>query len=319
MEHSKSPKVSLGLPVYNGENFLSDAIQSILDQDFGDFELVITDNASTDRTADICLEFAQRDRRIRYVRNVRNLGAGANFNRAFELSTGEYFKWCAHDDRLSSGFLTDCVRALDANARHVIAYPRLLGIDETGQLTSYVERVLPDMEGSTPASRFRLMVAAHGWDAAMFGLWRRASLAKTTLHEPYYGSDCALLAEMALLGTFVHAPNAILYSRDHPTRSVRLPSSERLAWQNPGGSTANAFELSRRLKHLVAIAYRHRRTAPLGMTLLHLVAWILDPLLIARLFLELVGAVSPQLRTKLRGAGLGALKRIHAVSNRSPA
>ncbi|TJV45636.1 MAG: glycosyltransferase family 2 protein, partial [Mesorhizobium sp.] len=167
MEHSKSPKVSLGLPVYNGENFLSDAIQSILDQDFSDFELVITDNASTDRTADICLEFAQRDRRIRYVRNVRNLGAGANFNRAFQLSTGEYFKWCAHDDRLSSGFLTDCVRALDANARHVIAYPRLLGIDETGQLTSYVERVLPDMGGSTPASRFRLMVAAHGWDAAM--------------------------------------------------------------------------------------------------------------------------------------------------------
>ncbi|RWM99603.1 MAG: glycosyltransferase family 2 protein [Mesorhizobium sp.] len=318
MEHSKSPKVSLGLPVYNGENFLSDAIQSILDQDFGDFELVITDNASTDRTADICLQFAQRDRRIRYVRNVRNLGAGANFNRAFQLSTGEYFKWCAHDDILSSSFLTECVRALDANARHVIAYPRLLGIDETGQLTSYVERVRPDMGGSSSASRFRQVVAAHGWDAAMFGLWRRDSLLKTTLHKPYYGSDCALLAEMAILGPFVHSPNAILYSRDHPARSVRLPNSERLAWQNPDGSTANAFELSRRVKHLVAIAYRHRRTAPLGRTLFHLLAWILDPVLVARFCLEAVGVVSPQLRTKLRGAGVGALKRIHAISDRSP-
>ncbi|RWM83672.1 MAG: glycosyltransferase family 2 protein [Mesorhizobium sp.] len=318
MERSKSPRVSLGMPVYNGENFVFEAIQSILKQDFDDFELVITDNASTDRTADICLEFARRDKRVRYVRNARNLGAAANFNRAFELSSGAYFKWCAHDDVLGSGFLMDCVRALDGDSRHVIAYPRLLGIDETGQLTPYVERVLPDMQRSSPASRFRLMVGAHGWDAAMFGLWRRDSLAKTTLHEPYYGSDCALLAEMALLGTFVRAPNAILYSRDHPTRSVRLPSSERLAWQNPDGSTANAFELSRRLKHLVAIAYRHRRTAPLGMTLFHLVLWILDPLLIARFFLELIGVVSPQLRTKLRGAGLGALKRIHAVSNRSP-
>ncbi|TIR43005.1 MAG: glycosyltransferase family 2 protein, partial [Mesorhizobium sp.] len=140
MERSKSPRVSLGMPVYNGENFVFEAIQSILKQDFDDFELVITDNASTDRTADICLEFARRDKRVRYVRNARNLGAGANFNRAFELSSGAYFKWCAHDDVLGSGFLMDCVRALDGDSRHVIAYPRLLGIDETGQLTPYVER-----------------------------------------------------------------------------------------------------------------------------------------------------------------------------------
>ncbi|WP_192361092.1 glycosyltransferase family 2 protein [Mesorhizobium mediterraneum] len=318
MEHPKSPQVSLGMPVYNGENFVSEAIRSILEQDFDDFELVITDNASTDRTADICLEFARRDKRVRYVRNARNLGAGANFNRAFQLSTGEYFKWCAHDDLLSSGFLTDCVCALDANARHVIAYPRLLGIDETGQLTSYVERVLPDMGGSSPAARFRLMVAAPGCDAAMFGLWRRDSLAKTTLHESYYGSDRALLAEMALLGTFVHVPNAILYNRDHPRRSVRLPNSERLAWQDPVGCSAKPFEFSRRIRHLFAIAYRHRRTAPLGRTLFHLIAWLSDPLVFARLCLEAVGAVSPRLREKLRGAGLVALKRIYVGSNRSP-
>ncbi|TIP68971.1 MAG: glycosyltransferase family 2 protein, partial [Mesorhizobium sp.] len=74
MQHSRSPQVSLGMPVYNGENFVAEAIRSILEQDFGDFELVITDNASTDRTADICLEFERLDKRVRYVRNARNLG-----------------------------------------------------------------------------------------------------------------------------------------------------------------------------------------------------------------------------------------------------
>ncbi|MBZ9677688.1 glycosyltransferase family 2 protein [Mesorhizobium sp. ES1-1] len=318
MEESMPPQVSLGLPVYNGQNFVGEAIRSILDQDFSDFELVITDNASTDRTADICQEFARRDGRIRYFRNEHNLGAAGNFNQAFKLSLGKYFKWCAHDDIVNSAFITACVRALDDNAAHVIAYPRLLGIDETGQLTGYVERVLPDMERAPPASRFRLMVAAHGWDAAMFGVWRRDALVKTTLHEPYYGSDCALLAEMALLGTFVGAPEAVLYSRDHPMRSVRLPSSDRLAWQNPNGSKANAFELSTRLRHLVAIVHRHRGIVPLGRTLFHLSAWVLNPLLVARLCLEAVGVVSPTLRSKLRGVGLVALKRIQTVSNRSP-
>jgi glycosyltransferase involved in cell wall biosynthesis len=318
MDDRMTPRVSLGLPVYNGQNFIAEAIRSILSQDFGDFELVITDNASTDRTADICKEFARQDGRVRYVRNERNLGAAANFNQAFELSAGKYFKWCAHDDVLSPGFLKDCMRVLDGNAGHVIAYPRLAGIDEAGRSTAYIERVLPDMEDSSPASRFQLMIAAHGWDAAMFGLWRSDALTKTSLHEAYYGSDCALLAEMALLGTFAPAPDAILYSRDHPTRSVRLPSSERLAWQNPDSNKANAFELSRRVKHLVSIAFRHRSSAPVGRTLFHLLVWIANPLLMARLCLEVVGAVSPRLRSTLRGAGLGALKRIQSVSNRSP-
>jgi glycosyltransferase involved in cell wall biosynthesis len=308
-------RVSLGLPVYNGENFIAQAIQSLLDQDFEDFELVITDNASTDRTAEICQAFTGRDERIRYFRNEHNLGAGPNFNRAFELSCGTYFKWCAHDDLISSNFLKEAVRALDENADAVIAYPTLQGIDRHGVMTSFKEEALPDMKGLSPASRFQMLLPGHGCDAVVFGLWRRSALVLTSLHESYYGSDRALLAEMALLGEFVRVPNTVLYNRDHPTRSVNLHNSERLAWQYQGISGANAFELSRRLRHLVVIAYRHRHQAPLHHTLSYLGLWMLNPHLLGRLVLEGVGAFSPSLRGKLRSIGWRALKLMQGSSN----
>ena len=99
------PRVSIGMPVYNGEKYLEEAIQSILAQTYSDFELVISDNASTDKTQEICLEYAARDSRVRYHRNEKNLGAAPNYNRTFELSTGQYFKWADYDDLLAEEFL----------------------------------------------------------------------------------------------------------------------------------------------------------------------------------------------------------------------
>src|SRR5690242_6344650 len=100
-----SPKVSIGLPVYNGERFLAEAIDSVLAQTFTDFELIISDNASTDRTPEICKAYAEKDSRIRYYRNEENQGASWNFNRVFELSRGMCFQWLAHDDYIAPGFL----------------------------------------------------------------------------------------------------------------------------------------------------------------------------------------------------------------------
>jgi len=116
------PKVSIGLPVYNGENYLRNALESILDQTFRDFEVIISDNASTDRTGEICREYAAKDPRIRYCRNDRNLGAAGNFNRAFELSSGEYFKWAAHDDVIERDFLSSCVSVLDEDPSVVACF-----------------------------------------------------------------------------------------------------------------------------------------------------------------------------------------------------
>lgn len=309
-------RVSLSLPVFNGGNFIAQAIQSILDQDYEDFELIITDNASTDGTKEICKEFADRDRRIVYYRNDRNLGAAANFNRGFELSSGEYFKWCAHDDLISSNLIRDCVSALDENSEAVIAYPRLRRIKEDGAMTDYDERELPSMTEFSAALRFRTLINTNGMDAAMFGLWRQNVLAETSLHQPYYGSDCALLAEMALLGTFVRVPSAVLYNRDHPTRSVNLHSTERLIWQNPSTPDANALELTKRLRHLVEIAYRHKRVAPLHRSLYYLMTWVSHPVLLGRLVLEGIGIVSPSLRNRLRNIGLSAVKGYRNSSSR---
>src|SRR5690349_812781 len=95
---ARAPQVSIGLPVYNGEKYLLNAIGSLLKQDFEDFELVISDNASTDKTEAMCHEFAAKDKRIRYHRNETNIGATGNYNRVFRLSNGEFFRWASHDD-----------------------------------------------------------------------------------------------------------------------------------------------------------------------------------------------------------------------------
>ena len=101
------------MPVYNGERYVAEAIRSILAQTLDDFELVICDNASSDRTQEICASFAKNDSRIRYFQNKVNLGGHPNFNRTFELSRGKYFKWAAHDDVLRPELLRSCVKALE--------------------------------------------------------------------------------------------------------------------------------------------------------------------------------------------------------------
>ena len=106
------PRVSIGIPVYNGGRFIKEAIDSILAQTFEDFELILSDNASTDETEEICKEYATLDRRIRYYRNEENLGAAKNYNRVFELSNGEYFKWASHDDLCAPEYLERCIAAL---------------------------------------------------------------------------------------------------------------------------------------------------------------------------------------------------------------
>jgi Glycosyltransferases involved in cell wall biogenesis len=129
----QDPKVSIGLPVFNGEKYLREAIDSILAQTFTDFELIISDNASTDRTEEICKEYEAKDPRVRYYRNELNLGAAPNYNRLVELSRGEYFKWACHDDLCAPEFLEKCVEILEQNSPIILCYTRTLIIDENGK------------------------------------------------------------------------------------------------------------------------------------------------------------------------------------------
>src|SRR5687767_8665908 len=121
---SQTPTVSIAIPVYNGENYLRLSIESILAQDYSDFELIITDNASTDGTEAICRDYANRDPRVRYARNERNIGASGNYNKGFELARGKYFRWQAHDDECHRSMTRKCVDFLESASPEVtMVYP----------------------------------------------------------------------------------------------------------------------------------------------------------------------------------------------------
>ena len=215
---SRNVRVSIGLPVYNGENFLRQAIDSLLTQTFPDFELIISDNASTDSTEQICREYECRDPRVRYFRNPRNIGAAENFNRAFELSNGEYFKWSAHDDMCGPDFLLRCVEALDKNPSTVLAYPKAKNMNKDGVLREEV--LWPRGDSSTPQERFGILMGMKNC-YPVFGLMRTSALKKTTLHGKFPGSDKILLARLSLLGQLQEVPEFLFFRRIHANKSVR--------------------------------------------------------------------------------------------------
>lgn len=118
------PLVSIGMPVYNGERYIRQALDSLLAQDYANFELIISDNVSTDGTQGICLEYAARDERIRYYRNETNLGALRNFNRVFELSSGKYFMWAAHDDVWNPAYVQEVLALLGSTIQRCSQFAR---------------------------------------------------------------------------------------------------------------------------------------------------------------------------------------------------
>lgn len=128
-EKLQTPRVSIGMPVYNGAKYIKEAIESILNQTFTDFELIISDNASTDNTKEICNKYGEQDKRIRYIRKAENIGAIENFKYVLENANGEYFMWHAHDDKLSSPlYLSKLLIAIDPN--YDVAIPDVHIVDE---------------------------------------------------------------------------------------------------------------------------------------------------------------------------------------------
>ena len=125
--------VSIGLPVFNAEQYLEQSLASILSQTYGNFELIISDNASTDATEAICQRYVVRDARVRYHRNSRNHGPTFNFRQVVLLSSGEYFLWAAHDDMFAPEYVERCVAFLEQNPDVVLCYSKSIEIDEQGQ------------------------------------------------------------------------------------------------------------------------------------------------------------------------------------------
>ena len=235
------PRVSVGLPVFNGERFFAEAVDSILAQTFEDFELIISDNASTDRTEEISRAYADKDERVRYVRNRENLGAAYNYNQTFHLSSGTYFKWAAHDDALRPQFLERCVEILDRDPSAVIAYPRWKAIDETSRPQDY-EYASWDVTSPVPHRRFRsAMVMAGLGSVPIFGLIRSEVLQRTELQPAYAHGDHVLLSELSLYGTFHEIPEELQLHRWHAGRySLISPTGERGGWWAPASTRTSS-------------------------------------------------------------------------------
>ena len=213
-----SPRVSIGIPVYNGEPFLSKALDSILAQTFDNFELIISDNASTDGTRDICQDYAARDKRINYYKNKTNLGAAFNYNRVFELSSGEYFKWAAADDLCAPDLLEKCAAVLDSDPEVILCYPKTDIIDESGIIIKEHNRSL-NLRSDNVIARFRQAIMTIGECNAVFGLIRSEILKKTSLIGRYPGSDRVLLTELTLYGQFSELPDRLFFRREHAQAS----------------------------------------------------------------------------------------------------
>ncbi|UCG52868.1 MAG: glycosyltransferase family 2 protein [Candidatus Latescibacterota bacterium] len=218
---TRIPMVSIGLPVYNGERYLEQALDSILAQTFTDFEVIISDNASTDRTREICLAYTEADHRVRYVRNERNLGAAENYNRLVWLANGRYFKWAAHDDVCAPGFLARCIEVMEHDDSVVLCYPKSTFIDENGEhIAEFVED--SDYSHGRPHERLRtwLFGKPESWCNPVFGLIRTNTLRKTGLIGKYNASDSVLMGELALRGKIQRIEENLFYRRDHPKRSA---------------------------------------------------------------------------------------------------
>jgi glycosyltransferase involved in cell wall biosynthesis len=223
--------------VYNGARYLSQCLDSLLAQTYPDLEILISDNASTDGTEDICRVYCERDERVRYYRQPRNLGLAGNYRFLVEAAGGELFKWAAYDDVCAPEFVERCVAALDRSPTDVLAYPTTRFIDDAGELMSR-----PDFSvrwRNHPRALGRLDDILADTNRAFckwqFGLIRRDALQRTGLIGNFDGSDLVFVFELAVLGGFARVDEPLFYLRIHQgTSGLANPDPVDLArWLDP--------------------------------------------------------------------------------------
>ena len=215
-DRTREPLVSIGVPVYNGEAGLARALDSLLNQDYANLEIIISDNGSTDATPLISQAYAARDSRVRVYRSASNMGMSWNFNRVFELAHGKYFMWAAHDDDRDPSFVSACVARLEASpsavlcqahtAMYIQGRPELLSInnlDSFQGVTSTVARYRQTL------SRFPA--------TAFYGVYRRSAMKKTRVFQKHVASDIAFVQELSMYGDFVQVPRVLFSYHCRPT------------------------------------------------------------------------------------------------------
>lgn len=298
------PRVSIGMPVYNGEKYIEAAIDSVLSQSFGDFELFISDNASTDRTPEICRAAMQRDGRVRYSRCDVNRGAAVNFTRSLELSApSEFFKWLPHDDTIAPDYLEKCVAALDAAPDAALCDTQAAVIDEHGrQIALYDSGLSAVFTAARASDRFGEYILKKHSNLECMGLIRRRFLAGSVLMDSYYLAERVFVAQLALKGRFVRVAEPLFGNREHPQRATYLV--DRVAWASHHNTGRNGWKRFGQLALFVHYLRIVNRDAPDAAERRrcygHLLHWwtVNDntPLFLS----DLVGFLSPALYRRVR-------------------
>lgn len=251
----------MGVPVYNGERYLARTLDSLLNQTVGDFVVLVGDNASTDRTADIVRSYAACDPRVRHVRHPRNLGAAANYTRLCEMAETEFFRWSAADDCSEPRFLEACLEGLRRDPDAVLVYPRVKMIDgEDRPLGVYDEGLhLPQ---ARPSERFFTLLKNIQLCNALYGVGRTAAFRRTRLLGSYLGSDMVFEAELSLYGKILEVPEALLVRRMHAASFTSMTLQQQREFINPGGKQRIEFYRWRHsAEHLWSVL---RTPLPLG-------------------------------------------------------
>jgi glycosyltransferase involved in cell wall biosynthesis len=244
---SNKPRVSIGMPMYNGERYIREAIESILKQTFTDLELIISDNASTDRSFEICREYANRDPRVVLLRNPVNLGANPNYRLVAKAARGEFFKWQSANDLLSTDYIERCVAALDRQPQAVLAYGRTVIFENDPKAgTEYDDRM--ELQDDNGFERYKRCIEGLRLNNVINGLIRSDVLGKTSLMPDYHSSDNVVLGELALAGKFALVADTHFYRRMDLESATRLQSTETVRLhhypQNNFGSFFQNWKLS---------------------------------------------------------------------------
>jgi glycosyltransferase involved in cell wall biosynthesis len=257
-----APLVSIGLPVYNGEKYIGEAIESFVNQSFTDWELLISDNASTDNTQEICLDWCEKDRRITYHQNMVNVGSSKNYTIVFEKSIGKYFKWTGHDDVYDRTYLEQCVRALEKDPKIVLCHSRIVKIDHEGKLL-VSESAAPVISDPDPYVRFKSSLEK-AWDY-VWGVGRRDVFARTRLLGPFVHHDIPFISALSLFGNLYEIPETLCQIREHPECYGQSFGDtlvrDRIGWYDPKLENTMCFPTWRLLREHGAGVF----AAPVGI------------------------------------------------------
>jgi len=259
---STSPRISIGIPAYNSALTISASIESLLAQTFGDFELIVSDNASTDSTQTIVEKLAQQDRRIRYVRQAENIGANRNYSYVAQVARGEYFKWASSSDLCAPEFLEKCLQVLEQHPDAVLAAPRTrLFSGSLANATDYLYDI--EILDDTPVERLKKVTSRLELNNVLNGLIRMSALRRTRLIDPYYRADEILMGHLAMLGKAILVDEYLYYRRMEAATATAL--QDRVAWRKHHYPTLSAKVLFQTWKRFTGWLRACLRT-PMSLT-----------------------------------------------------